>query len=144
MFGKEKMRVEIITHKGLVFKNCEVQGDYVIIKKGKGVRGNPTIKAKFSRQKSVLPWKTRLGFLKQKVMVKSGLTGVNKECVKFYGVSKISMSYPDLEEYFNAGAMKNAGTTLQKMKTSPILIVLNLGIIIMIVILFLTLQRGMF
>lgn len=123
MFGKEKkLLVEILSNSGSSKKKCVDKGEYVLIHKGKGVRGDPSVKAYYDKD-CLIPYKTGLLLktVRQKLVWKEG----HKRCVRFYG-KNIDISRPDIAGFFNAGAIKNAGSTLQTIKI-PMLFYLIVG-----------------
>ncbi len=137
MFGKDKkLLVEILSQSESRKKKCVDKGDYVIIKQGKGVRGDPTIKAYYDKD-CLIPFKSGLfRSVKQKLIWKEG----HKRCTRFYG-KNIDISKPDVSGFFNAGAIKNAGSTLQTIK-APTVLYLLLGFVLIMQVVNMLLMSG--
>ena len=117
---KEKILTEIISPSGIKRKNCIIEGNKIIIKRGKGVRGDPTISAGFDKD-CILLYSVGVGPFKRwkrKLIWKEGSTN----CVDFKG-GRVKVGYEDVKEYFEAGAIKNAGATLQTIKAPTLLYV---------------------
>jgi len=125
-----KIRVEILRPNGMKPRKCEIEGKYIIIKRGKGVRGDPTIKAGFSKD-SIIYYETGIpGFkrLKQKVLWVDG----HKDCVAFKG--KTGLSYFDVAGFFEAGAIRNAGRVQTTLKIPFMLYVALMGMGLLILV----------
>lgn len=121
---KDKILVEIIGARGIRKKHCVLDGNKIIIKQGKGVRGDPSIKAVFDKD-CILAYSVGIGVFrrwKQKLMWIEG----HHNCINFKG--KVALSYVDVKGYFNAGAIKNSGSTIQTIKIPPILYVLFVAV----------------
>jgi len=132
---EDKILVEIITPKGVKRKKLVVEGKYVIIHQGKGVRGDPVIKAEFDDD-CILYYKKFFGlFLKQKLVLIEG----HKKCVSFK--PKTGLSYFDVKGFFNAGAIKNAGATIQSIKI-PLTFYLIIGAVLVMQIISLLVSTG--
>ena len=127
MFGKHKIDVEIINPKGMRKRKCIVEGNYIVIKSGKGVRGDPSLRAKFDKD-CILTYR-KGPFLRQKLVWVKG----HQNCVKFYG-GKVSLSYFDVKGYFEAGAIKNAGATMQKIQVPTLLYMAIVAVVVLQVI----------
>ena len=132
---KDKILVDILTPKGIKKKKLLVEGKYIIVKQGKGVRGDPVLKAEFD-ESCILWFKTwRFGHLKQKLMWIEG----HKKCVSFK--PKTSLSYFDAKGYFDSGAIKNAGSTIQHIKI-PLTFYLIIGAVLVMQIISLLISSG--
>lgn len=130
---KEKILVEVIGARGVKKKRCVLDGNKVIIKQGKGVRGDPSIKAEFDKD-CILPYCVGIGFFKRWKQKLVWIEG-HKKCINFKG--KVSLSYMDVKGYFNAGAIKNSGSTIQTIKIPAVLYILFAGVIFLQVLSFL-------
>jgi hypothetical protein len=132
---REKISVDLITPKGVRRKKLVVEGKYVILKEGKGVRGDPTVKAEFDDD-CLLYYKSFFGLrLHQKLVLVEG----HKKCVSFR--PKVGLSYFDVKGFFNAGAIKNAGSTIQHIKI-PLAFYLIVGAVLILQVITLLLSSG--
>ena len=129
MFDKTpKIRVDIINNGVLEStKKYPIEGSSVIIRKAKRGRGHPEYRAKFSKDCFVQYYTGRLFWrkLRQKLVLLKNAD----ECVKFHREDvELAMWDREAEErLFDAGAIRNAGATLQKLQISPFLYVAVFG-----------------
>lgn len=123
MFGKPKIKVDVINESGLKTKKYPIEGNQIIIKPAKRGRGGAEYKAKFDRN-CLLPY--HVGFwpfkqLKQKLMV---IEGADK-CISFdftdKKATKPSWTREGLEKASQATVIKAAGATFQKLKIPALL-----------------------
>jgi len=124
-----KILVEIIGENGIKSrKKYLVEDDKVMITRGRKGRGGAGWTPTFNRD-CLLPyyvgiWPFRR--LKHKLMVIEN----HASCISFRAEG-IDKSMIDFKEYFNAGAMKNAGATLQSIKIPPFLYLMLGAVLIM-------------
>jgi len=139
MFGKEKILVEMYGASQLMRKKkCPVIGtlrNRVLIRKGKGVRGDPDVTAEFNDD-CVVFYRNKLGLLKRKLVWKQG----HKRCVSFWG-KHVALSMPDPEGFFNSGVIRNAGSTVTTIK-APVFLYLAIGMVIVMQIVGFLVQSG--
>lgn len=139
MFARpEKIRVEVLSQKGMKARKCVVESDRIIIKKGKGVKGDPSITAKFEKD-CIIPYRAGMWPFKtwkQKLVWIEG----HDRCVMFYG-KKTDLGVNDIKGFFEAGAIKNAGSTLQKLQI-PMALYLIIGAVLVLQVVQLLMARG--
>lgn len=123
---EEKILVEIISPRGVKKKKCVLDGNRIIIHQGKGVRGDPSLKAEFDKD-CILPYSVGRSFYKRWKQKLVWIEG-HKRCINFMG-KNVALSYPDVKGYFNAGVIKNSGSTIQTIKIPTILYVLFAGVL---------------
>ena len=133
MFGKPKIKVDVINEAGLKTRKYPIEGNTIIIRAGKRGRGGAAYKAKYDKN-CLLPYYT--GFwpfkrLKQKLMLIEGAD----ECVSFHfmedgvQVDKPTWNRDALERADEASVIKAAGATFQKLKI-PVLLYIALFMVV--------------
>jgi hypothetical protein len=141
MFGKQKMRVDIKTEKGLIIKKCEIEDNSVIIEKGSRGRGKASYKANYDSSCVLDYWVGIRPFkrLKQKLMLMDGADS----CISF---KKDDVNLPVFDRstsnrHIVANVIKNAGATTQKLNV-PLSLYLIVGAVAVIGIINLLLSSG--
>ena len=126
---KSKIRVEVLSPSGLPMykKNCVVKGNEIIIKKGSKGRGHATVSACFT-DKCKIPYYVGLWpfkRLKMKLLLIEG----SKECCEVTK-KELQLGRLDLEKFFDASMLKNAGSTVQTIKAPTILYIILIMVLV--------------
>lgn len=128
MFGKPKIKVDVINEAGLTTRKYPIEGNNIVIRAAKRGRGGAAYTASFDKH-CLLPY--YVGFwpfkqLKQKLMLIEGAD----ECVSFDFTDKTdtktkmpTWTREALEKASEASVIKAAGATFQKMKIPTLLYV---------------------
>jgi len=135
---EEKILVEIIDSSNHIKKRKKfpVKNGFVIFHKGKGVRGDPTLKAKYDNE-SVLTQKYFFGLrITRKLQILEGATS----CISFKR-KKAKLGYQDVAGFFDAGVVKTFGSTIQHIKI-PLAFYLIVGAVLILQIISLFLMSG--
>jgi len=125
LFGKPKIKVDVINEAGLKTKKYPIEGNTIVIRAAKRGRGGAAYKAKYDKN-CLLPYHTGFGpfkHLKQKLVLIEGAD----ECVSFHfmedgvQVDKPTWSRNALEKASEATVIKAAGASFQKLRIPTLL-----------------------
>lgn len=125
-----KIKTDILTSTGLKTRKLKVEGNFIIVRKEK--KGKTSgYRAEFDKE-CLLPYRTILRILKQKLMLVDGA----ERCISFkIGKDKADIDMPVWdrqaeEKLFQANAIKASGQVTGKMDIPPMLyIVMMVGVI---------------
>lgn len=124
MFGKQKVLVEIIGEEGIKSrKKYPIEGDKVIIKKGKTGRGHAAYAPTFDRNCFVYYKAGLFRTLQRKLILMEDA----EKCVSFKDKDNVdlpSWDRPSLEHASEATVLKAAGASMQKIQIPVVLYIL--------------------
>lgn len=142
---KNKVLVEIYSNGPMQKKMCELDGNKVIIRKGKQGRGKTGYTPTYKPNSLILYLKRGLIPFTKTLKMKLMLIDGSDECLSFDKENKL-FSFPyfnrkDAENLFEANALKQAGITQQQLKI-PIALYLLLIMVLGLGVIQLLLSRG--